>query len=117
MHTDAMGENRTMSNRRAIAMCLMALGLAGCATNVSQVRERGAADLNCDAKAVSVTLVERPYVGVTRYEAEGCGATKAYECTARLFSWGMPIGERTCRREGSGNAPTRPVVGDGGVAF
>jgi hypothetical protein len=77
------------------------IAMAGCAGNESMVRERGAADLHCNPAEVSVKLLERPYVGVTRYAAEGCGETRHYECRARAYTNGVPIGERTCRREGS----------------
>ena len=91
------------------------LAVAGCATNEAQVRERGAVDLHCDAAAVSVELVERPYVGITRYEAEGCGGTRTYECRARAYSAGLPIGERACRREGDDHNGAIDV--GGGYAF
>lgn len=55
-------------------MGLLAIALpivAGCASNSVQVRERSALDLDCDAANVHVELTERPYVGVTRYEATG----------------------------------------------
>lgn len=95
-------------------VCIVAMGLGGCASNVSQVRERGAIDLGCEPSGVSVELVERPYVGVTRYQAHGCGDTRAYECSARLFTNGVPLGGRACRRAGGG---PRPVVAPDGVAF
>jgi hypothetical protein len=87
------------------------LAIAGCATNEAQVRERGAIDLKCDAAEVAVKLVERPYVGITRYEADGCGETRTYECRARAYSAGLPIGERACRREGDAHGGTADVSG------
>src|SRR5688572_29928733 len=92
-----------MSNRTRRAMAVGAitlLTLAGCSSNVSQVRTRGAADLACDVSEVNVRLTERPYVGVTRYEATGCGEARSYECSARVYAIGLPIGERHCRRAG-----------------
>jgi hypothetical protein len=37
-----------MSNRIAIALCANTLALGGCASGVSQVREKGVLDLSCD---------------------------------------------------------------------
>ena len=87
-----------------------ALAIAGCASNVSQVKERGAIDLKCEPEQVSVTLLERPYMGVTRYEATGCGDTRQYECRARAYSAGVPLGERVCRREGQGPAGAAEIA-------
>ena len=109
--------NRTGSNRtgRAVGVGAIALlTLAGCASNTSQVRMRGAADLACDISNVDVRLTERPYVGVTRYEATGCGEARSYECSARVYAIGLPIGERNCKRAG-GKADA--VVSPQGVAF
>lgn len=106
-----------MSNRTGRMMGLLALALpimAGCASSGAQVQTRAALDLDCDAANVHVQLTERPYVGVTRYEAAGCGATRSYECRARVYWLGVPMGERTCRREGS---RAGPVVSSEGVAF
>lgn len=92
-----------MSNRtcRVVGVVAFALPLlAACASNISQVRARGAADLACDISDVHVRLVERPYVGVTRYEATGCGEARSYECSARFYTAGVPMGERHCRRAG-----------------
>jgi hypothetical protein len=80
---------------------LATFALAGCATNQSQVRERAAIDMRCDSDEIAINLLERPYMGVTRYEAVGCGETRQYECRARAYSAGLPIGERACRRDGS----------------
>ena len=99
---------------RIVSVAVALLTLAGCATNIAQVRERGAADLACDISNVSVRLTERPYVGVTRYEAEGCGAARAYECSARAYAIGLPFGQRTCKRAGQ---PSGPVVSPQGVTF
>jgi hypothetical protein len=106
-----------MSNRTGSLAALVATAaatLAGCATNSAQVRLRSAQDLDCDAANVHVQLTERPYVGVTRYEATGCGASRSYECRARAYVAGVPMGERTCRRTG---APAGPVVSPQGVTF
>ena len=89
-----------MSNRMLVVAVVASSTLVGCASNDSQVLLRGAQDLNCDEANVHVTLTERPYVGVTRYEASGCGETRSYECRARAYVGGMPLGERTCRRTG-----------------
>jgi len=86
-----------------VAITLTAL--AGCASNNSQVLLKSAQDLNCDEADVHVKLTERPYVGVTRYEATGCGETRSYECRARAYVIGMPMGERTCRRTGDAADP------------
>jgi hypothetical protein len=88
--------------------------LAGCASNSSQVRTRGALDLDCDAANVQVQLTERPYVGVTRYEAAGCGATRSYECRATFYFIGVPMGDRSCRRTGG---PAGVAVSPQSVAF
>ena len=104
--------NRTSSLAALVAIALPML--AGCATNSSQVRLRSAQDLDCDAANVHVELTERPYVGVTRYEATGCGASRSYECRARAYVAGVPMGERTCRRTGG---PAGPVVSPQGVVF
>jgi hypothetical protein len=88
--------------------------LVGCATNSSQVKVRSALDLDCDAANVSVKLTERPYVGVTRYEATGCGESRFYECRARAYVVGVPLGERTCRRSGDSAGP---VVSPTSVTF
>ena len=104
-----------MSKVRAIVVCLTAAAFGGCASNDSQVREKGALDLGCDASNVSVALIERPYVGVTRYEAVGCGNARAYECNARVYSMGLPIGERSCKRTGGHRGAT--VGAEGAVAF
>ena len=106
-----------MSNRsgRMVGVVVIALPmLAGCASNMSQVRTQGTLDLNCDPSNVNVQLTERPYVGVTRYEATGCGATRAYECNAHFYPFGLPVGERTCKREGR---PGDPVVTTHSVVF
>jgi hypothetical protein len=106
-----------MSNRilRMTELAAIALPiLAGCASNSAKVLERGASDLACDAANVSVTLTERPYLGVTRYEASGCGETRSYECRARAYVVGLPLGERTCKRTGS---PAGPVVSPEAVVF
>jgi hypothetical protein len=97
-----------MSNRTGGMMVLIAIAvstLVGCASNSWQVRERSAQDLNCDAANVHVELTERPRVGVTRYEASGCGETRSYECRARAYVAGVPMGERTCRRTGDAAGP------------
>jgi len=86
-----------------VAITLTAL--AGCASNNSQVLLKSAQDLNCDEADVHVKLTERPYVGVTRYEATGCGETRSYECRARAYVAGVPMGERACRRTGDGADP------------
>jgi hypothetical protein len=99
---------------RIVSVAVALLTLAGCATNVSQVQTRGAADLACDISNVSVRLTERPYVGVTRYEAAGCGETRTYECNARAYAIGLPFGQRTCKRSGG---PAGPVVSPQGVTF
>jgi len=80
----------------------------------AQVLLRSAQDLECDAANVHVELTERPYVGVTRYEATGCGESRAYECRARAYVVGVPMGERICRRTGG---PAGPVVSPQGVTF
>lgn len=106
-----------MSNRTGSLAALVAIALpilAGCASNSAQVRLRSAQDLDCDAANVHVELTERPRVGVTRYEATGCGASRSYECRARAYVAGMPMGERTCRRTGG---PAGPVVSPQGVVF
>ncbi len=106
-----------MANRtgRMMRLLLSALPIvAGCASNSVQVRERSALDLDCDTANVHVELTERPYVGVTRYEATGCGASRSYECRARAYVVGMPMGERTCRRTGG---PAGPVVSPQAVVF
>jgi hypothetical protein len=104
--------NRTNGLAALVAIALPML--AGCASNSSQVRLRSAQDLDCDAANVHVELTERPYVGVTRYEATGCGASRSYECRARAYVAGVPMGERTCRRTGG---PAGPVVSPQGVVF
>jgi len=99
---------KAMSNRagRTTGIVVVALSaLVGCTSNNSQVLLKGAQDLNCDEANVHVKLTERPYVGVTRYEATGCGETRAYECRARAYVIGMPMGERACRRTGDGADP------------
>jgi hypothetical protein len=106
-----------MSNRTGRVLGLVAIAvpiLAGCVSNTAQVRTRGAFDLGCDLSNVNVQLTERRYVGVTRYEATGCGATRSYECTAKFYSLGLPIGERTCKRTGSSAGP---VFSPQGVVF
>jgi hypothetical protein len=92
-----------MPNRTGRMMGLVAIALpmfAGCASNIAQVRTRGASDLSCALANVDVELTERPYVGLTRYKATGCGATRSYECSSQFYTLGLPIGERTCRRAG-----------------
>jgi hypothetical protein len=106
-----------MSNRTGTVVGLLALALpmlTACASNTAQVRTRGAADLACDLANVNVQLTERPYVGVTRYEVSGCGASRAYECSARFYALGLPMGERTCKRSG-GSAD--PVFSPQSVSF
>lgn len=100
---------------RIVALVVIALPmLAGCASNIAQVRTRGALDLGCDLSNIDVELTERPYVGVTRYEATGCGATRSYVCRAQFYSVGLPVGKRTCKR--AGERPD-PVITPHGVAF
>ena len=97
-----------MSNRIGRTIGLVAISLpmiGGCASNSSQVLLRSAQDLNCDEASVHVELTERPRVGVTRYEASGCGETRSYECRARAYVVGVPMGERTCRRTGDADGP------------
>lgn len=88
--------------------------LAGCASNVTQVRTRGAVDLDCEPSNVNVELTERPYLGVTRYDATGCGSTRSYQCSARFYLLGLPMSDRTCKRAGG---PAGPVVSPNGVRF
>jgi hypothetical protein len=97
-----------------MALAMAALSIGGCATNVSQVRERGAVDLKCDASNVNVKLTERPYLGVTHYDATGCGETRSYQCSARFYLVGVPLSSRTCRRAGG---PADAVVSPEGVRF
>ncbi len=106
-----------MLNRTGSLAALIAIAvpmLAGCTSNSAQVRLRSAQDLECDAATVHVELTERPYVGVTRYEATGCGESRSYECRARAYVVGVPMGERTCRRTGGAAGP---VVSPQVVAF
>ena len=106
-----------MSNRTGTIMGLVAIALtmlAGCASNTAQVRTRGAVDLACDVSEVNVALTERPYVGITRYKATGCGAARSYECRADFYSLGLPLGERTCKRTGG---PADPAFTPTSVAF
>lgn len=106
-----------MSNRtgRVIGLVVIALPmLTACASNVAQVRTRGALDLGCDPSNMNVRLTERPYVGVTRYEATGCGATRSYVCRAQFYSVGLPVGKKTCKR--AGERPD-PVISPQGVSF
>lgn len=105
-----------MSNRTGGLMGIVVTALSlltGCASNVTQVRTRSALDLGCDVSNVDVQLTERRYIGVTRYEATGCGETRSYECRARFYFLGLPMGERTCKRPGSPG----PVASPSGVAF
>ena len=106
-----------MSNRTGRVVGLVAIALpmlAGCASNIAQVRTRGALDLGCDPSNMDVQLTERPYLGVTRYEATGCGATRSYVCRTRFYSVGLPVGKRTCKQVGE-----RPdqVISTQGVSF
>jgi hypothetical protein len=97
-----------MSNRigRTIGLVVFTLPMiVGCASNSSQVLLRSAQDLNCNEASVHVELTERPRVGVTRYEATGCGESRTYECRARAYVVGVPMGERTCRRAGDADGP------------
>jgi hypothetical protein len=106
-----------MSNRTGRTIGLVAIALpivAGCASNTAQIQTRAALDLRCESENVQVQLTERPYMGVTRYEAAGCGETRSYECRARVYWLGVPMGERTCRREGG---KAGPVISSEGVAF
>jgi hypothetical protein len=110
-------EAKIMSNRTGRILRLFAIALpmlAGCAANSTQVHTKAAADLSCDLPNVNVRLAERSYLGVTRYEATGCGETRSYECRARFYSLGLPLGQRTCKR--AGGSP-EPVIDLGGVAF
>lgn len=107
-----------MSNRTGNVAALVAIALpmllAGCASNIEQVRSRGALDLGCDVSNMDVQLTERPYVGVTRYEATGCGATRTYVCRARIYPVGLPVGNRTCKP--AGERPD-PVIAPQGISF
>jgi len=94
-----------MANRSMILAAVALSTLVGCASNTSQVLLRSAQDLNCDEASVHVELTERPRVGVTRYEATGCGESRSYECRARAYVAGVPMGERTCRRTGDADGP------------
>jgi hypothetical protein len=94
-----------VSKRWVILAVVAVSALVGCASNSSQIRLRSAQDLDCDAANVHVELTERPRVGVTRYEASGCGETRSYECRARAYVVGVPMGERTCRRTGDAAGP------------
>jgi len=106
--------NRTRRIAGLVAIALPMLG--GCASNVSQVRMRGALDLGCDPANLNVQLTERPYIGVTRYEATGCGTTRSYVCRARFYSVGLlPVGERSCKQ--SGEQPDAVISPPGRVAF
>jgi hypothetical protein len=97
-----------------MALVVAAFSIAGCASNASKVRTRGALDLNCDASDVNVELTDRPYLGVTRYDATGCGATRSYQCSARFYLVGVPLSTRTCRRAGE---PGDAVISPNGVRF
>lgn len=108
---------RNMANRTGTALAVVVVALPllnGCASNVTQVRTRGAVDLGCDVTSVDVELTERPYLGVTRYDAIGCGETRSYQCSARFYVAGLPMGDRTCRRAGDG---AEPVISPNGVRF
>ena len=96
------------------ALLLTTALLAGCASNVAQIRTKGALDLDCDLSNVNVQLTERPYLGVTRYDATGCGATRSYQCSARYYFLGVPMGDRRCKRSGE---PADPVISTHGVRF
>src|SRR5688572_4124800 len=110
-------ERKLMLNRIGTIVGLVVIALpmlAGCASNTSQVRTRSALDLDCDVSNVNVQLTERPYIGVTRYEATGCGETQSYVCRAQFYSVGLPLGKRTCKR--AGERPD-PVISPQGVMF
>jgi hypothetical protein len=106
-----------MSNRTGRVAGLVVIAssmLTGCASNITQVRTQGALDLGCDPSNMNVQLTERPYAGVTRYEATGCGTTRSYVCRARFYYVGLPVGNRTCKR--AGEQPDR-VISSQGVSF
>jgi hypothetical protein len=108
---------RNMENRTATALAIVLAALpllTGCASNVTQVRTQGAVDLSCDPTNVDVKLTDRPYLGVTRYDAIGCGATRSYQCSARFYLAGLPMSDRICKRAGDG---ADPVVSPNGVRF
>jgi len=94
-----------MSKRTGTMMGFVAITLtmlAGCASNTAQVRTKGAVDLACDVSNVDVELTERPYVGVTRYQATGCGAARSYECRADFYSLGLPPGRENLQANRGG---------------
>jgi len=87
-----------MNNSLPVMISMACLALSGCATNVSTVRNEAAFDLRCDADDVSVELLERPYVGFTRYSATGCGNAVTFQCSKQIWIYGVPIADRECRR-------------------
>lgn len=62
-----------------IASVCMAL-ISGCATNKTLVREQAAEEFGCAKDDVDVEFIERPYMGITRYSAQGCGMRRQYVC-------------------------------------
>ena len=96
-------------------VCMSLVAVAACSSSKSIVREESTVDLRCDAQDIAVEEVERPYTGVVRYSAEGCGRSITYTCGARVYVAGAPVGEKGCRR---GDKPPLPMYDDSvGVGF
>ncbi len=84
------------------------LVLSGCATNKAIVREQASMDMGCNPNEISVEFTDRPYVGVTRYSAEGCGMSRHYKCEKWnnllnvVYTQSIPLGiPPACKRERS----------------
>jgi len=88
-----------MNHSILIVVSMACLALGGCATNVGTVRNEAAFDLRCDADDVTVELLERPYVGITYYNATGCGDVVTFRCSKHVWFYGLPLGYSACKRD------------------
>jgi hypothetical protein len=75
------------------------LGCGACVTNKHTLEELASHDLKCAPEAVTITLESRPYVGVTRYTADGCNRHREYICDKTFWFSGIPVGNASCKRD------------------
>jgi hypothetical protein len=85
----------------AVAAGVVAVGLSGCVSNTTQVKELAAADMKCSADAVQVRFEDRPYLGTTYYSASGCDKQRTYTCSKPLSIVAIPFGNSNCSHDGS----------------
>jgi hypothetical protein len=91
---------------------VVAVGLSGCVSNTTQVKELAAADMKCSPDAVQVRFEDRPYVGITHYSASGCSKQRTYTCSKPIWFIAVPLGNSDCRHDHGAARPDQIVEVD-----